>query len=258
MTSDRNPFRPAYAGALLPLIIACVATPARALASAPTGDPVHGRTIFQQNCALCHATGQDAQATAGQGPVLGGVVGRPAASIPYFGYTRALRASMSTRDAPTLDRFLSNPPLLVPGTAMVVLVPRDVDRADLISYLATLPKVDPATLAALAANGQKSAGDWMNDTPGKVHVVNIDLLPSPFTSRSAEERAPDHGQARQRIAFRGRTQDSPWAPLPRAFRARVSSGPPRTGDLFIAETRTGDIRVLRAADGAGAPTENLV
>jgi cytochrome c len=79
-------------------------------ASAPD-DP--GRRIFEQRCAVCHTTG----ARAAQGPGLGGVVGRNAASMP-FGYSRALRDSHLTWDRATLDRFLRDPPQLVPGTMM--------------------------------------------------------------------------------------------------------------------------------------------
>jgi glucose/arabinose dehydrogenase len=242
---------PARVGAALSLLLACAPAPARADA-----DAGRGKAIFQANCAVCHATGMDAQATAGQGPVLGGIVGRPAASIPYFGYTRALRASGLTWEASVLDRFLTNPPELVPGTAMVVMVPAAADRADLVAYLGTLPKVDPATLEALAASGQKSAGDWMNDAPGKVHAVRINLLPAPFASRSAQNGP--------------QTVDRPAnasLSVPPGFTVRLFasglSGPrlvraAPNGDLFIAETRAGRIRILRAADGADSPSADSV
>ena len=243
----------AVAAALLSVFLGGAPKPAAAQVPTAAGDPVHGKTLFQANCALCHATGQDVQATAGQGPVLGGIVGRPAASIPYFGYTRALRAANLNWDESKLDRFLTNPPLLVPGTAMVVMIPSDTDRTDLISYLATLPKVDPATLAALAANGQKSAGDWMNDTPGKVHQVHIDLLPPPFASRSAQNgpQTVDRPANAALSVPDGFTvhQFSSGLSGPRLIRTAPN------GDLFIAETRSGRIRIMRAPDGADAPSE---
>ena len=244
--------RPVSVGAFLSLVLAGAPVLARADDAPAPADPGHGKVIFQTNCAVCHATGQDAQATAGQGPVLGGIVGRPAASIPYFGYTRALRSSGLTWDRATLDRFITNPQALVNGTAMVVMVPAASDRADLISYLATLPKVDAATLAALSASGQNSAGDWMNDAPGKVHAVHIDLLPPPFASRSAQN-GPGTVDRPANAAL-----SVPPGFTVRQFAAGLSG--PRlirtapNGDLFIAETRSGRIRVLRAPDGADAPT----
>ena len=244
--------RPVSVGAFLSLVLAGAPVLARADDAPAPADPGHGKVIFQTNCVVCHATGQDAQATAGEGPVLGGIVGRPAASIPYFGYTRALRSSGLTRDRATLDRFITNPQALVNGTAMVVMVPAASDRADLISYLATLPKVDAATLAALSASGQNSAGDWMNDAPGKVHAVHIDLLPPPFASRSAQN-GPGTVDRPANAAL-----SVPPGFTVRQFAAGLSG--PRlirtapNGDLFIAETRSGRIRVLRAPDGADAPT----
>src|SRR5277367_600351 len=58
-----------------------------------------GKRVFEQRCAICHATGQ----RAAQGPGLGGVLGRKAASA-RFGYSRALREAGLTWDRVTLDR----------------------------------------------------------------------------------------------------------------------------------------------------------
>ena len=230
--------------------------PARAQGVSSPGDPVHGKALFLQNCALCHATGEDSQAAAGQGPILGGVVGRTAGTVPYFGYTKAIRASQVVWDQANLERFLANPQALVPGTAMVVMVPQPADRADLVSYLATLPKVDTAVLTALSASGQKSAGDWMNDSPGKVHRVNIGLLPAPFASRSATNGP----QNVDRPATASLSVPPGFTVLPFATGLTgprlIRTAP--NGDLFIAETNAGDIRILRAEDGASAPTENRV
>lgn len=239
------------------LAILILASPlSRAQGAPPAGDPAHGKVVFQQNCAVCHATGLDMQGASGQGPVLGGVLGRPAASVPFFGYTKALRSSQITRDQATLDRFIAGPQALVPGTAMVVVVPSAVDRADLVSFLATLPKVEPSVLAALSASGQKSAGDWMNDAPGKVHRVNIDLLPAPFASHSAQN-GPSTVDRPEKAML-----SVPPGFVVRPFTTAVKG--PRlirtapNGDLFIAEMNSGDIRVLRAADGAEEPSENRV
>ncbi len=255
MPPRRLPRLPACSGAFIVLLAFAAPAPSRADAP-PAGDPAKGKAVFQANCAVCHATGEDRQATAGQGPVIGGIVGRPAASIPYFGYSKALRASNLTWDAANLDRFLTNPGAFVPGTAMVVMVPADRDRADLIAYLATLPKVDPSTLLALAANVQRSAGDYQNDAPGTVHRVRIELLPAPFSTPSAGNGPTN-------------VERPPGAALsvPEGFSVKLFasglSGPRllRTapnGDVFIAETQAGRIRVMRSGDGASAPSVNQV
>src|SRR5580698_308868 len=86
----------------------------------PTGDAMRGHTYFQTACALCHSDvlGPDNTVIIKQGPSLVGVMGRPAASLPHFTYTAALKASGFTWDAATLNHFLTNPMAAVPGTTM--------------------------------------------------------------------------------------------------------------------------------------------
>src|SRR4051812_495343 len=74
------------------------------------GDVGKGQALFQQNCAICHATGQGDRPQAGQGPSLAGVLGRPAASLSNFGYTKALANSHLVWDPAALDKFLAAPP----------------------------------------------------------------------------------------------------------------------------------------------------
>ena len=81
---------------------------------------------------MCHVAGGG-----GQGPSLKGVVGRRAGSLPGFAYTPALKGSGLTWTAANLDRFLTNPAALVPGTAMVVRINDAAQRSALIAYLAT-------------------------------------------------------------------------------------------------------------------------
>src|SRR5690348_13322917 len=103
------------------------ATPAQAT------DANAGKNTFHQQCALCHSA-EPGDNGGAQGPNLNGVFGRPAATDPQFGYTKALKASKLTWDAATLDRFLTSPTTVVPGSAMVVPVPKDEDRANVIAY----------------------------------------------------------------------------------------------------------------------------
>jgi glucose/arabinose dehydrogenase/mono/diheme cytochrome c family protein len=217
-------------------------------------DPTRGRTVFQQNCAVCHATGQERQPTGGQGPFLAGVVGRPAASLPNFGYTKALRAAQLTWTPAALDQFLRGPAALVPGTAMAVIVPDSADRRDLIAFLATLAPV--AGVAPEGALGGPDAGDWRNDAPGVRHSIHLDALPPPFASPSAGNGP----QIVDRPA--GASLAVPPGFTVRLFAAGLTG--PRlirtapNGDIFIAETGAGRLRVLRAADGADAPSENRI
>ncbi len=92
-----------------------------------------GADIFEDRCAMCHVAGGG-----GQGPSLNGAVGRRAGSLAGFAYTPALKASGLTWTPANLDRFLTNPGAMVPGTAMVVRINDAAQRAALVAYLATL------------------------------------------------------------------------------------------------------------------------
>ncbi|HEX4742324.1 MAG TPA: c-type cytochrome [Caulobacteraceae bacterium] len=102
--------------------------------SAPATDPAAGQQVYETRCSFCHGEG----GVGGQGPSLVGVVGRKAGSFANFAYTPALKASGLTWTAADLDRFLTNPAALVPGTSMPMSVPDAQERADLIAYLASL------------------------------------------------------------------------------------------------------------------------
>jgi cytochrome c len=117
--------------ASLALALALVASTAWA------ADPKAGQQTFREQCGLCHQGGPG-DGDGGQGPSLRGVVGRKAGSLPGFGYTPALKASGLIWTPEMLDRFLTDPQKLVPGTAMPISVPDAKTRQDLIAYLATL------------------------------------------------------------------------------------------------------------------------
>ena len=102
--------------------------------SAPAADPAAGQQVYETRCSFCHGEG----GVGGQGPTLIGVVGRKAASVANFAYTPALKGAGLTWTAADLDRFLTNPAALVPGTSMPMSVPDAQERADLIAYLASL------------------------------------------------------------------------------------------------------------------------
>lgn len=99
----------------------------------PAGRAAAGAAVFQQ-CAACHAVGPGAQN--GVGPVLNGVVGRPAGSAPGYRYSSAMRGSGLTWDGATLERFLGAPAEAIPGTRMGFAgLSSQQDRADVIAYL---------------------------------------------------------------------------------------------------------------------------
>lgn len=96
------------------------------------GDATRGKDLYQ-GCAACHSIDDN-----DIGPKHRGVVGRHAASITDYHYSPALTHSGLTWDEQTLDRWLSNPSALVPGTKMYFKIDDAQSRADIIAYLEEL------------------------------------------------------------------------------------------------------------------------
>lgn len=108
-------------------------------------DAVHGEAVYAR-CQACHALATDRV-----GPRHCGLFGRLAGSVPGFHYSEAMKKSKIVWNDKTLDRFLSKPLAMVPGTAMTYDgVPDPVDRADLIAYLKLAGTAPPCTSAAAA------------------------------------------------------------------------------------------------------------
>jgi len=70
-----------------------------------------------------------------EGPRLGGVFGRKAGSVAGFAYSAALKSSGLTWNDATLERWLSDPDMVVSGNNMDFHVPKAEERLDLIAYL---------------------------------------------------------------------------------------------------------------------------
>jgi cytochrome c2 len=102
------------------------------------GDKARGERVFQR-CFACHSVDPNEKAKL-QGPSLYRIMGRPAAAIPGFEYSDAMRSKGAAGlvwDAATLDRYIADPEGVVPGTAMSAPPLRDEqERADLLAYLA--------------------------------------------------------------------------------------------------------------------------
>jgi cytochrome c len=88
-------------------------------------------------CQACHTFGKDGGTKAG--PPLYGVVERPIASVPGFGYSDALEAKSGNWTFEALDQFLASPRSYASGTKMTYAGERDpFKRADIIAYLDSL------------------------------------------------------------------------------------------------------------------------
>lgn len=90
-------------------------------------------------CQGCHMIGKNAARRVG--PPLNGVVGRAAAQYPNFPYSPAMKSAETNGlvwTVETLDRFLTSPREVVPGTAMGFAgIPKPENRKALIAYLAS-------------------------------------------------------------------------------------------------------------------------
>ena len=94
-----------------------------------SGDAAHGATIYRE-CMICHSLDKN-----GIGPRHRGVFGRKAGSVPDYDYSAALKAADIVWNETTLDQWLTNPQMLVPGTKMMFSVSNAQDRADVIEFL---------------------------------------------------------------------------------------------------------------------------
>ena len=235
--------------------LAC-ATPAAFAADANAG-----KTYFHQQCALCHSA-QPGDNGGAQGPNLDGLFGRHSASDSQFGYTKAMQTANLTWDAATLDRFLTSPTTVVPGSAMVVPIPKDTDRANVIAYFQAVkdgtfkeapqrfgppPGLPPAT----ASGPPRGEADWKKDFPGREHRIEVAQLPAPFDSPSATNFPklvePPAGAKLQ--VPKGFKVDVFASNVDGARAMRLAPN----GDIFLTETRGGFVKVLRpSADGATA------
>jgi cytochrome c len=95
-----------------------------------------GQAVFKTQCGICHSP------LAGKnmvGPSLFGVVGRKSGSIEGFHYSAANKSADLTWTPEVLDKYLTAPKEVVPGTIMPYAgLKDDAKRADLIAYLETL------------------------------------------------------------------------------------------------------------------------
>jgi glucose/arabinose dehydrogenase len=256
---------------LFALVALALLAVGRAASQTPlAGDAVQGKTFFAQNCALCHsdALGPDNIEINGQGPSLVGVVGRGAGTAASYPYSPTLSTSGLTWDATTLDKFLSDPGALVPGTKMLVAIPDPQVRANAIAYLQTLQfpanvKIAPAPSPTPAIPPSQDPGAWQNAAPGVAHHITVTDLPAPYATTSIDNSVryvPPPGDEDLQTT-------PPDLAVPPGFTVKLFAKKlwnPRclrvapNGDIFLAETGAKRIHVFRSADGADTPTIDQV
>jgi glucose/arabinose dehydrogenase len=120
----------------------------------------------------------------------------------------------------------------------------------LFSFLARASAADPAP-AAKFLTGKAAMGDWTTDAPGVRRKITVADLPAPDAAHSAykiarEVKRPQNAQLRVPPGFKIEEYASGFRD-PRFLLAAPN------GDIFLAESRADQIKVLRDANGDGKP-----
>lgn len=120
------------------IALAAAAVALMALAApAMAADAEAGAKVFKAQCSACH--GVDGKNKVG--PHLDGVVGRTAGQVEGFKYSNANKSSGIVWTPEVLDKYITNPKAVVPGTIMPYAgLKNDEQRADLIAYLQSVSK----------------------------------------------------------------------------------------------------------------------
>ena len=104
-------------------------------------DAENGAEVFKK-CRTCHQVGDGAKNSVG--PILNGIVGRPAGTIEGFSYSPANKEAESKGLVWTEDilfKYLENPIAFMPKTKMIFPGIKDEqDRKDVIAYLKKFTK----------------------------------------------------------------------------------------------------------------------
>lgn len=118
--------------AAIPLAFVLVTAGLVPAAAAQTG-PDKGERLFLR-CRTCHEVAEGRPNKVG--PNLHGFFDKPAAQVPGFKYSQALRDSAVVWDDEAMHVWLTHPTDLVPGTTMAFIgLPDKADRDALIAYL---------------------------------------------------------------------------------------------------------------------------
>jgi len=101
--------------------------------TAEAGDAKKGKKVFAK-CKACHTVKAGGKNKVG--PNLHGIVGKKAAMVDGFKYSKAMKEAGLTWDEATLDKYLTKPKKLVPKTKMAFAgLKKKKQRDDVIAYL---------------------------------------------------------------------------------------------------------------------------
>jgi cytochrome c2 len=108
--------------------------------SSPAPNPLDGKAIFAR-CSTCHSADPGVTKI---GPSLADVVNRQAGSIADYSYSPAMKSAGLIWTPSNLDKFLTAPRTVVPGTKMGFPgLSSASDRDNVIAYLQSISKTKP-------------------------------------------------------------------------------------------------------------------
>jgi glucose/arabinose dehydrogenase len=204
------------------------------------GSAQYGKPLYELHCASCH-----------------GIGGQGSGNVPSL--TAGAIKSVSPGE---LFWFISkgNSNDGMPSWEQLP----ETQRWQIVSYLKTPELFERATLTASGAETSSEAApapkppftDYRFESPGQVHKITVRDLPAPFDTPSASNGP----------TVVPRPRDA-WPKAPAGFRVtlyaagldnprRIRRAP--NGDLFVAEVKTGKIKIFRGIDRAGHPRRTAV
>jgi cytochrome c len=95
----------------------------------------NGADLYDQECADCHSLAKPPKNK--KGPSLVGIMGKPAAAVPNFAYSEALKAAQIVWTPDKMDAYVKNPKELVPGGGKMKYdgLANAAERAAIIEFL---------------------------------------------------------------------------------------------------------------------------
>ena len=153
--------------------------------SARAQDAEAGRKIFRK-CAGCHQIGEGAKNRTG--PVLTGIIGRPAGSWPGFSYSKGMQALAEKGHVWSEDEifaWLFNPTKYLrkktgdprARAKMKYMLRDEQARRDVIAYLATFKSADQAGAEAAPEGTTSESAAQQSPAPGNAPTVKLPADP---------------------------------------------------------------------------------
>ena len=110
------------------------------------GDIAKGKRLAKK-CTVCHTLNKGGKNKLG--PNLFGILGKPAASVKRYKYSKAMASSGIIWDEVNFTEFLTKPKKFLKGTKMSYFgLKKAAQRADLLAYFKTLTDAAPTQMGA--------------------------------------------------------------------------------------------------------------